>query len=208
MGRTAQREVGATRRWRRWAVAGVLVASTFGSAVVAVPGAEAKLRSSERALLVELLADLFDRAPSSTSVNCIANRLPAGAMDELIIDAAFSGGDETALADSIAFRKFFRSMLLCKPKELVASFASALGGLGLTSRQRTCVASAYMTRYTVDDIMLTIAIRSGLGQFELTDLDADLTDIYVTNTLIALRSCVSAAKAEEILDAVIAASLE
>jgi hypothetical protein len=189
---------------RRLVVAGMVISSVLGSAVVAVPGAEAKLRAGERAILVELLADVFERNPSSTSVNCIANRLPAGAMDELIDDAAFSGGDETALADSIAFRKFFRAMFLCKPKELVSSLASEFTGLGMTSRQRTCLAGALLGRYTVDDIMLTIAIRSGVGQFELADLDAELTDIYLANILIALRSCVPRAQANALLDEIAA----
>jgi hypothetical protein len=187
---------------RRVAMLGLVVGSLVTSLTVSVPGAEAKLRASERPILIELLDGTFDRAPSATSVNCVANRLPAGAIDELILDASFSGGDESAFADSIAFRKFFRAMLLCKPRELVSSLAAEFVGLGLTSRQRTCIAGALMTRYTKDDIMLTIAIRSGAGQFELTDLDAELTDIYYANVLIALRSCLPRAQADDLLEAV------
>ena len=115
-------------------------------------------------------------------------------MNDLIIDAALVG-DTSELADSIPFRRVFRSMFACKPAELVPVFAEAFRGTGLTSRQRTCYARNLMGRFVIDDAFLTLAIRGGLQDLSFENEDSILT----RNAIIALRGCVPSALIDEVI---------
>jgi hypothetical protein len=175
-------------------------AIAFGIFVpLAIPSpADAALGSSERVLLSSVLEGAFGRTPTRVSLNCVAQRLPSGVLNELIVDAALVT-DSSELADSLAFRKVFRAMFACKPAELVPILANELRGAGLTSRQRSCFARNLMGRFVADDDFLTIAIRGGLQDLSFENEDS----IVARNAILALRGCVPSATIDDIIAAAI-----
>jgi hypothetical protein len=179
-----------------------VVTSIFVSGLNAAP-ASAALGPSERTLLATVLEGAFSRPATRTTLNCVAGRLPSGAMNDMVVDAALVA-DSSELADSLAFRKVFRAMFACKPAEIVPLLAAELRGSGLTSRQRTCFARNLMGRFVLDDAFLTIAIRGGLQDLSFENEDS----IVTRNAIIALRGCVPSAAIDEIIaEALIAAAL-
>jgi hypothetical protein len=170
--------------------------------IVAAPGAQAALSRSERPLLAEFLEGVFDRRATTTTLNCVAGRLPSGAMTDLLADAIFSSGDTSALADSIPFRKVFRAVFACKPSEMVPGITSELSGAGLTSRQRTCFARNLLGRFAIDDELLTLAIRGGLQGLSFAGEDS----ILARNGVAALAGCVPASKIAGVIESLAASS--
>ncbi len=163
------------------------------SMVSAVP-AHAALGPSERKLLSTVLEGAFSRTPTRTTLSCVSTRLPSGTVNDLIVDAALVA-DPSELADSIPFRRVFRTMFACKPAELVAVFADELRGSGLTLRQRTCFARNLMGRFVADDAFLTLAIRGGLQDLSFENEDS----IVTRNAIIALQGCVPSDLIDEII---------
>ena len=72
-----------------------VMALTLGSVSLAPP-ASAKLGSSEVVLLKTLLRSVFNATPAASAVNCVANRLAPGTVDDTITDAVLASGDENA----------------------------------------------------------------------------------------------------------------
>ncbi len=177
-----------------------LVLSVIALFALVAPGASAKVRTSERPVLAEFLEGALGRRPSSTTLNCVANRLPAGAIDELIADAIFASEDTSRLADSIPFRRVMRATFLCKPSEMVTSLAAEMVGTGMTSKQRSCFARNLIGRFGADDELLTMIIRGGLQDLSFSDDDP----VLVANALIALKGCVPASQYDDVIDALVA----
>jgi hypothetical protein len=158
---------------------------------LSAPGyrANAKLVGTERDLLNQLLELTLGQPPSRATVRCIADRLPAGAMNNVFIDSDRLLEDDEALSDSLAFRKYVRAAMLCAPTELVTQTTADMPE-SMSAKQRTCVAKAYMIGAGTNDRLLTVVIRtamSGSGFGSLTQADQDVVRNSVRTSL---RRCV------------------
>ena len=177
-------------RVRRSFVVGAVLVTLAGAAAPA----GAAVKRSERAALDEIIAGMVGRSPTRTTSNCVANRLPAGAVENVLVDAIFTSGDATALADSIPFRKVMRAIFLCKPAEVTGPIAAGLVGPGFTSRQATCFAKNFVGRLGADDNLLTLVIRGGVQNLSFENEDS----IVAVNALAALKGCVPASRYPEL----------
>jgi hypothetical protein len=151
----------------------------------------AKLRPSEKPLLVQILAGSFGETPLKTTTTCVATRLSAGTMDEVIIDAGLVA-DVRELSDSISFRRLFKAIFACRPPQVSRVIVSGLSSSSLTFRQKSCFARGLMTRIGIDEEMLTLMIRGGLDDLNFDSLDADQQVVFERNARLAFRPCVAA----------------
>jgi hypothetical protein len=179
------------------AVVALVAVTTIGLA----PSAGAKLRRDEVPVLRELLTGIFDRPATSATVACVSARLPAGTIDELLIDGSF--GDESDFANSIAFRRLFRHLFACKPTELVTSLAAEFEDIGLTARQRNCLARTFLGRIGTDDVLLTVMIRTGVnggGFGAVGDTERAVLAVAFAG---GLRSCLPRSLANAAIDSLV-----
>jgi hypothetical protein len=151
----------------------------------------AKLRPSEKPLLVQILAGSFGETPLRATTACVATRLSAGTMDEVIVDAGLVA-DVKELSDSIAFRRLFKAMFACRPPQLSRIIVSGLSSSTLTFKQKSCFARGLMTRIGIDEEMLTLMIRGGLDDLNFDSLDADQQVVFERNARLAFRPCIPA----------------
>lgn len=192
-------------RNRRPRLARRLVAALGLSCLLLAPAgvAEAKLRRSEVPYLRELLSGIFGRTPSASSLNCVAGRLSAGTIDDLLLDGALADADLTQLGNSVAFRRVFKHTFGCQPRELVASLAAEFDSVALTSKQRTCMAKSFSKRIGNDEALLTVMIQSGLNDLDFDSLEGADRAVIAAGFASALRSCLPRSVADAAIDELI-----
>lgn len=178
---------------------GAVFTVAVGLSWVAPVSSHAKLRASEKPFLVELLSGTFNTVPRKSTVACVANRLSAGTIDEVLVDASFFA-DPKELADSIAFRRTFKAIFACRPPELARQIIAGMSGSLFTSKQKSCIANGLMTRIGTDEEMLTLVIRGGLDGLNFDSLDIDKQIILERNVRLALRPCVRSSLLDEYFD--------
>ncbi len=179
------------RRSNRFVHLAFVLATVVGLSTFNANASNAKLRPSEKPLLVEVLAGSFGETPLRATTTCVGNRLSPGTMNEVIGDAGLVA-DVSELSESLAFRRLFKAIFACRPPQMARLIISGLSSSSLTFTQKSCFARGFMTRIGLDEEMLTIMIRGGLDDINFDALEPEQQIVFERNARVAFRPCVPA----------------